>query len=390
MLARAGSTDKQAVADAAAATDLDTIVGPLKYGAGGVPKNVATTSLVGGQWQKTNGGEFEFDLVVTNNKLSPEIPAHGRAAPAGLTRTAVGDGPARSRRRLQALRRRPRHRGLHVPRCRGRGPRHRGAERRGQDHAAEPGRRRPATRQGHDPPRRGRRHPAAGPRPVPSRIGRTAQIPRPFEGLTVFENVLVGSDVRTRRTRLLGTSQDEAAVDALETTRAPRQGERRRGHAHPAAAQASRARAGAGDPAERAAARRDRGRAHRSRGARARRRRSAASERRGVSIVWIEHIVHALLRVVDRMMAVDAGRKLIEGDPHEVMASDAVRAVYLGEEFGADEARRGRRASEPARDRVDSTSATATSRRCSASTSTSTRPRPCRSSVPTAPASRRC
>ena len=35
----------------------------------------------------------------------------------------------------------------------------------------------------------------------------------------------------------------------------------------------------------------------------------------GVSIVWIEHIVHALLRVVDRMMAVDAGRKLIEGDP---------------------------------------------------------------------------
>jgi branched-chain amino acid transport system ATP-binding protein len=58
----------------------------------------------------------------------------------------------------------------------------------------------------------------------------------------------------------------------------------------------------------------------------------------GVAIVWIEHIVHALLRVVDRMMAVDAGRKLIEGDPHEVMASNAVRAVYLGEEFGAGEA----------------------------------------------------
>ena len=50
----------------------------------------------------------------------------------------------------------------------------------------------------------------------------------------------------------------------------------------------------------------------------------------GVSIVWIEHIVHALLRVVDRMMAVDVGRKLIEGDPHAVMASDEVRAVYLG------------------------------------------------------------
>ena len=44
--------------------------------------------------------------------------------------------------------------------------------------------------------------------------------------------------------------------------------------------------------------------------------------------------MHALLRVVDRMIAVDCGRKLIEGDPHEVMASDEVRAVYLGDDFG--------------------------------------------------------
>jgi branched-chain amino acid transport system ATP-binding protein len=50
----------------------------------------------------------------------------------------------------------------------------------------------------------------------------------------------------------------------------------------------------------------------------------------GLSIIWIEHIVHALLRVVDRMMAMDYGRKLLEGDPHEVMASDAVQRVYLG------------------------------------------------------------
>jgi branched-chain amino acid transport system substrate-binding protein len=81
VLARAGTTDKQAVATAAAATSLDTIVGPLKYGNGGVPKNIATTALVGGQWQKTNGGDFEFDLVVTNNKLSPEIPLTGELHP---------------------------------------------------------------------------------------------------------------------------------------------------------------------------------------------------------------------------------------------------------------------------------------------------------------------
>ena len=52
----------------------------------------------------------------------------------------------------------------------------------------------------------------------------------------------------------------------------------------------------------------------------------------GVSIVWIEHIVHALLSVVDRIVAINFGRKLIEGDPRAVMASPEVRDVYLGVE----------------------------------------------------------
>jgi branched-chain amino acid transport system ATP-binding protein len=56
----------------------------------------------------------------------------------------------------------------------------------------------------------------------------------------------------------------------------------------------------------------------------------------GVAIVWIEHIVHALLRVVDRMMAVDAGRKLIDGDPQTVMASSEVRSVYLGDDLDSE------------------------------------------------------
>ena len=81
VLARAGSTDKAAIAAAAGATTLDTIVGPLQYGTEGLPKNISTTSLVGGQWQETDGGEFEFDLVVTNNKLSPEIPLTGDLQP---------------------------------------------------------------------------------------------------------------------------------------------------------------------------------------------------------------------------------------------------------------------------------------------------------------------
>jgi branched-chain amino acid transport system ATP-binding protein len=52
----------------------------------------------------------------------------------------------------------------------------------------------------------------------------------------------------------------------------------------------------------------------------------------GVSIVWIEHIVHALLSVADRIVAINFGRKLIEGDPRTVMASPEVRDVYLGVE----------------------------------------------------------
>jgi branched-chain amino acid transport system substrate-binding protein len=81
VVSRAGSTDKQAIADAAAATSLDTIVGPIQYGAGGVPKNVSTTSLVGGQWKQVEGQQFPFDLVVTNNSIAPQIPVGGTLEP---------------------------------------------------------------------------------------------------------------------------------------------------------------------------------------------------------------------------------------------------------------------------------------------------------------------
>jgi branched-chain amino acid transport system substrate-binding protein len=81
VVARAGTTDKAAIAEAAAATQLDTIVGPLSFGGGDLPKNISTTSLVGGQWQATSDGPFPFDLVVTNNGMSPEIPLTGELEP---------------------------------------------------------------------------------------------------------------------------------------------------------------------------------------------------------------------------------------------------------------------------------------------------------------------
>jgi len=50
----------------------------------------------------------------------------------------------------------------------------------------------------------------------------------------------------------------------------------------------------------------------------------------GVSIIWIEHVVHALLEIVDRIIVIDFGKKIAEGDPHEVMASPIVKEIYMG------------------------------------------------------------
>ena len=50
----------------------------------------------------------------------------------------------------------------------------------------------------------------------------------------------------------------------------------------------------------------------------------------GVTVVWIEHVVHALLPVATRMICLTYGSILAEGNPHDVLASPEVRQVYLG------------------------------------------------------------
>jgi branched-chain amino acid transport system ATP-binding protein len=51
---------------------------------------------------------------------------------------------------------------------------------------------------------------------------------------------------------------------------------------------------------------------------------------RGVAVVWIEHVVHALLAMVDRLIALNFGRIVAEGDPSEVMRSSEVQTIYMG------------------------------------------------------------
>jgi len=72
-------TNAEAVAEAIATSDVNTIVGRVAWNGEGVPpfaaKNVCKTQLVGGQWRRNDDGTFE--LVVVDNKTAPNIPTQG-------------------------------------------------------------------------------------------------------------------------------------------------------------------------------------------------------------------------------------------------------------------------------------------------------------------------
>lgn len=50
----------------------------------------------------------------------------------------------------------------------------------------------------------------------------------------------------------------------------------------------------------------------------------------GTAIIWIEHVLHALTSVVERLMVLNFGRMLMIGAPEAVMASPEVKEIYLG------------------------------------------------------------
>jgi branched-chain amino acid transport system ATP-binding protein len=49
-----------------------------------------------------------------------------------------------------------------------------------------------------------------------------------------------------------------------------------------------------------------------------------------IAIVWIEHIVHVLLQVAKQLVCMDAGRVIAQGDPQEVLSNTTVVDAYLG------------------------------------------------------------
>ena len=203
----------------------------------------------------------------------------------------------------------------------GRGGRHRRPERRRQDDAAQRARRRlPAERRhGRVPTARDVTARSAAQR---CRLGlvRTHQVPKPFSGMTAFENVFVAA------AHGAGLSRDEAYESAIAVARAVRHdaasptGRPRRSACSTASGWSSRAR---WRPSRQLLLLDEIGGGLTDAEAQELVGTILELRRRGIAIVWIEHIVHVLLQVAERLICMDAGRIIADGEPKAVMADPA-------------------------------------------------------------------
>jgi len=157
-------------------------------------------------------------------------------------------------------------------------------------------------------------------------LGRTYQIPRPFEGMTVFENVLVGATYGRKRSEK--ASYDLCAAALHRTDLLPKANHLAESLSLLERKRLELARALAIEPKILLLDEIAGGLTEHEVHSLINTIKQLRSE--GISIIWIEHIVHALLAVVDRLIAIDFGRLIAEGDPHTVINSPEVRDVYMG------------------------------------------------------------
>ena len=157
-------------------------------------------------------------------------------------------------------------------------------------------------------------------------IVRTHQIPLPFLGMSVFENVLIAAH---NGANLRGGEAEDCVVDSLERTQLINHANRPalalglldRKRLELARALATRPKiilldeiCGGLTEAE----------------LRMMIKLISDLKAKALTIVWIEHILHALLEVIDRLICMNTGAIIADGVPKEVMADKEVISAYLG------------------------------------------------------------
>ena len=59
-------------------------------------------------------------------------------------------------------------------------------------------------------------------------------------------------------------------------------------------------------------------------------------DRLGITVIWIEHVMKAVMNLAERVVVLNFGTVLADGDPREVMRDPAVVNAYLGQEVAHD------------------------------------------------------
>nr|WP_314073743.1 ABC transporter ATP-binding protein [uncultured Roseococcus sp.] len=160
-------------------------------------------------------------------------------------------------------------------------------------------------------------------------IGRTFQIPRPFRELSLVENATLAAYYGANG-RITRAEAESRARDALQLAQLPTEASARVGGLGAAGLKKLElARALATQPklllADESLGGLDGGEM-----------RQAADmlkhirDVRGITIVWVEHIMGVLLSVVDRVVVLDHGAVIFQGTPREAQQDERVAEVYLG------------------------------------------------------------
>ena len=160
-------------------------------------------------------------------------------------------------------------------------------------------------------------------------IGRTFQIPRPFRKLSLIENVTLAAyyGEAGKISRAEAQHRAEEALDMVGLPFDPSAGTNGLGAS--ALKKLELARALATKPrlllADECLGGLDRAEMERAANLL-----GEIRSRIGITIVWVEHIMGVLMRVVDRVIVLDHGEKIFEGEPAQAAVDPRVTEVYLG------------------------------------------------------------